>query len=111
MLLATVGWLEHVGGPPSQQQVADQAGADRQMTSRVVRTLQDRGLIARRAHESNARSPRLTMTTQGRALTGRATQIARDLDAHLFGPDTASLRTTLRGIAERRGTITQTARQ
>ncbi|WP_225054397.1 helix-turn-helix domain-containing protein [Nocardia sp. alder85J] len=45
IVLATAGWLEHLDGPPTQQQVADATGTDRQMTSRVVRTLQDRGLI------------------------------------------------------------------
>src|SRR5437764_13215231 len=59
MVLATAGWLEHLDGPPTQQQVADGAGTDRQMTSRVVRALQDHGLITRHAHESNARSLRL----------------------------------------------------
>jgi DNA-binding MarR family transcriptional regulator len=102
MLLAAAGWLEHTGGPPTQQQVADGAGTDRQMTSRLVRILQDRGLIARHTHESNPRAFRLTLTPQGRALTGRAIQIARDLDTRLFGPETAELRSTLRGIAEQR---------
>jgi DNA-binding MarR family transcriptional regulator len=104
MLLATMGWLEHVGGgPPTQQQVADRAGADRQMTSRVIRGLRDRGLVERRAHESNARALRLTLTAEGRALTAEAIAIVRDLDEELFGPDSGRLRDGLRSIAEHRG--------
>ncbi|GIL28569.1 MarR family winged helix-turn-helix transcriptional regulator [Actinocatenispora comari] len=100
MVLATAGWLEHLNGPPTQQQVADGAGTDRQMTSRVVRALQDRGLITRHAHESNARSLRLTLTREGRALTRRAVEMAQSLDEKLFGPEPTSLRDALRGIAE-----------
>jgi len=103
MVLATAGWLEHLDGPPTQQQVADGAGTDRQMTSRVVRALQDHGLITRHAHESNARSLRLSLTRQGRALTRQAVQVAQSLDEQLFGPAPTSLRTTLRSIAEFRG--------
>jgi DNA-binding MarR family transcriptional regulator len=40
--------LEHVGEPPTQQAVADHAGADRMMTSKVVRSLEQRGLVTRR---------------------------------------------------------------
>jgi DNA-binding MarR family transcriptional regulator len=103
ILLATVGWLEHVGnGPPGQQEVADGAGTDRQMTSRVVRTLEDRGLLARLAHESNARSLRLTLTPEGRELARAAIKIAQDMDVRFFGPDPDEIREVLRGIAEKR---------
>ncbi|TCO65716.1 MarR family winged helix-turn-helix transcriptional regulator [Actinocrispum wychmicini] len=103
ILLATVGWLETVGGgPPGQQEVADGAGTDRQMTSRVVRTLADHGLIARLAHQSNARSLRLTLTPQGRELARQAIVIAQDVDARFFGADPAGIRDSLRGIAEKR---------
>ena len=100
MVLATAGWLEHLDGPPTQQQVADGAGTDRQMTSRVIRTLQDRGLVLRHAHESHARSLRVSLTPQGRALARDAIQVAQSLDEQLFGPAAPNLRTTFRGIAE-----------
>ncbi|MFC5183822.1 MarR family winged helix-turn-helix transcriptional regulator [Actinomadura harenae] len=102
MLLATASWLEHLEGPPTQQQVADQAGTDRHMASRVLRTLEELGLITRHAHETSARALRLTLTPQGWTLTRQAVQIAQALDTQLFGPDPASLRTTLRTIAEHR---------
>jgi DNA-binding MarR family transcriptional regulator len=100
MVLATAGWLEHVDGPPTQQQVADGAGTDRQMTSRVIRVLQDQGLITRQANESNARSLRVSLTPQGRALARDAIQLAQALDEQLFGTSAAGLRATFRGIAE-----------
>lgn len=102
MLLAAAGWLEHLGGPPTQQEVAEQAGADRMMTSKVVRTLQERGLVLRRSHESDARALRLSLTPAGRELAGRATAIAREVDALFFGSDAASIRALLRAVADRR---------
>lgn len=101
LMLASAGWLEHLDGPPTQQAVAEQAGADRMMTSKVVRTLEERGLLERRAHESDARAVRVGLTAAGRELGARATAIARALDAELFGADATALRGTLRGIAER----------
>jgi len=103
MLLASVSWLDHVGGPPTQQEVAAQAGADRMMTSKVVRTLEERCLLVRHTHESDARALRLTLTPTGRTLVDRATQVARDVDALFFGSDPASQRATFRRIAEHRG--------
>jgi hypothetical protein len=42
------GWLATTsGGPPTRQEVADHAGADRMMTSKVLQTLVDRGLVDR----------------------------------------------------------------
>jgi len=100
MVLATAGWLEHVDGPPTQQQVADGAGTDRQMTSRVIRVLQDQGLITRQANESNARSLRVRLTPRGRTLARDAIALAQSLDEQLFGHAAAGLRATLRDIAE-----------
>ena len=103
LLLASVGWLEHLDGPPTQQEAAEQAGADRMMTSKLLRTLEERGLLARHAHESDARARRVALTPFGRELVGKATAQAREIDARFFGRDADALRTTLRGIAEHRG--------
>jgi len=109
ILLATVGWLEHVDGPPTQQDVAEHAGADRMMTSKVLRTLEQRGMLVRHAHESDARALRLTLTTAGRDTVRDATQAARDVDTLLFGCDSSSARAILRRIAGHRTTPAQVA--
>jgi len=103
LLLASAGWLEHVSGPPTQQQIADRAGVDRTMTSKVLRVLLDRGLLARDVDSADARAYRLHLTPSGRTLGGQATQIARDVDTHFFGPNPSRLRTQLRRITDRRG--------
>ncbi|MCU1685894.1 MAG: ydcH [Amycolatopsis sp.] len=99
LLLASVGWLEHLDGPPTQQEVARQAGADRMMTSKVVRTLEERGLVDRRAHESDARALRLALTSAGRVLTRQATAVAREVDTRFFGEESEDLRAALRSVA------------
>jgi DNA-binding MarR family transcriptional regulator len=104
MLLAAAGWLEHLAGPPTQQQVADQAGADRMMTSRVIRTLEGAGLLIRQPHETDGRGLRVALTPAGRNLVRRATAIARDVDSLFFGTHATAMRTALRRVAESRGT-------
>ncbi|WP_163507459.1 MarR family winged helix-turn-helix transcriptional regulator [Fodinicola acaciae] len=103
MLLASAGWLEHTSGPPTQQAVAEQAGADRMMTSKIVRALEERDLLVRRQDSGDARAVRLSLTATGRALVRKATAIARDLDNEFFGADPAKMRAALRGIASRQG--------
>jgi DNA-binding MarR family transcriptional regulator len=88
---------------PTQQEVAEQTGADRMMTSKLVRTMEERGLLVRRPHASDARSLHLSLTPAGRDLVRQATQAARDVDALFFGAESATLRATLRRIAEHRG--------
>ena len=103
MLLASLGWLEHLGGSPTQQEVAEYAGADRMMTSRVVRTLMQAGLIDREAHETDGRAVRLSLTPAGRELGARAIRVAQQVDRRFFGSDAPALRDSLRAIAQLRG--------
>jgi DNA-binding MarR family transcriptional regulator len=105
ILLATVGWLTTTGdGPPGQQEVATAAGTDRQMTSRLVRTLEGKGLVTRLPHEADARSFRLELTETGRALARQAIAVAQDVDARFFGAHADDLRDSLRDMAVKRAT-------
>jgi DNA-binding MarR family transcriptional regulator len=87
------------GAAPTQQQVAEFAGADRMMTSKVLGTLEARGLLVRAADAQDARLRRVTVTDPARALLREATRIARAVDAALLGGD-AELRDRLAAIAE-----------
>lgn len=100
MLLASVGWLTATTDhPPTQQEAADHAGADRMMTSKVVQTLTERGLVTREPDARDARVKRLRLSEDGRALMRAAIRIAVDLDEELFGASGDALRETLQGIA------------
>ena len=83
--------------------MAEYAGADRMMTSRVVRTLMQAGLIDREAHETDGRAVRLSLTPAGRELGARAIRVAQQVDRRFFGSDAPALRDSLRAIAQLRG--------
>lgn len=96
-VLAGTGWLEYLGTAPTQQQVAEQAGTDRMMASKLIAALERRGLMERTAQ---GRTKHVQLTEDGRQLTARATAIARDIDRWLFD-DAATSRDLLRGVAHR----------
>ncbi|GAA3125480.1 DNA-binding MarR family transcriptional regulator [Kribbella aluminosa] len=100
LLLASAGWAEHTHGAPTQQQVAQTAGADRMMTSKVVKNLEEAGLLSRTPDPSDGRAYRLQLTPAGRRTTRKAIAIAQALDEELFGDAPVVLRTALRRIAK-----------
>ncbi len=100
MLLASVSWLTATTGqPPTQQEAADHAGADRMMTSKVVQALTVRGLLAREPDAGDARVRRLRLTQPGRALVQAGIRIAAQVDEELFGSSGDALRAELQKIA------------
>ncbi|MFC4913899.1 MarR family winged helix-turn-helix transcriptional regulator [Actinomadura gamaensis] len=105
-LLASVNWLTGQDGPPTQQAAAELSGADRMMTSKVLTTLEARGLLTRVPDPDDSRAKRLVVTPAGRDLVSRAVQVAAEVDAAFFGagPDREALRLRLREMAENRAT-------
>lgn len=101
MLLSSVGWLTATTGqPPTQQEAADYAGADRMMTSKVLQTLAERGLVTREPDPADARVKRLRPTDEGRDLVRQGIRIAVDLDEELFAADAEGIRAALQRIAQ-----------
>jgi DNA-binding MarR family transcriptional regulator len=86
-VLAGAAWLSRDGSTPTQQQIADFAGADRMMTSKVLRTLEARQLIRRVSNPSDARVRRVELTEAGRVMITESTARAREVDQRLFGTD------------------------
>ncbi|WP_067716906.1 MarR family winged helix-turn-helix transcriptional regulator [Nocardia yamanashiensis] len=101
-LLASAGWLGRQGELPTQQQIADMSGADRMMASKVIRALEERGLLLRRPDPADARVLRVEITADGRALARKAIRIAVETDEQLFGASGDELRERLRPIAVHR---------
>ena len=102
-LLGSIGWLDRTHpSPPTQQQVADHAGADRMMASKVLRALAERGLVTREADTDDARQLRLRLTDEGRRLTRRAVGLAVSVDEELFGDGGDALRQQLQAVAAHR---------
>jgi DNA-binding MarR family transcriptional regulator len=88
--------------PPTQQQVADHAGADRMMASKVLRTLEERCLVTRQPDPDDARSLRLRLTGEGRSVTSQAVRLAVAVDEELFGDGGERLREQLQAVAAHR---------
>lgn len=100
-LLAATNWLGK-DGPVNQQAVADFAGSDRMMASRVLRSLESRGLVVRLPDPASRRSLLLRTTAEGSSLVHRAVAAAAEADARMFGDDRSNWRERLRPLAVRR---------
>ncbi|WP_127361364.1 MarR family winged helix-turn-helix transcriptional regulator [Actinacidiphila soli] len=86
VLLACTWWLNEQGEHPNQLTVARQAGTDVKMTSQVLRTLEDKGLLARETDPADTRAKRLRVTAAGAELAPRAIEAVEGVDAEFFGP-------------------------
>jgi DNA-binding MarR family transcriptional regulator len=85
VLLASVTWLA-ADAPLTQARLAEHARTDPMMTSQVLRTLEEKGLVRRAPHPTDARARSLEPTGAGRDLAGRAVRVVEAVDARFFGP-------------------------
>ena len=83
VLLASLTWLES-DGPVTQRDLAAHAATDPMMTSQVVRALQQRDLVDRAPHASDARAWALSVTAAGAALANDAVAAVEACDAAFF---------------------------
>lgn len=86
VLLASLAWLCRDGGLVTQSAVAQHARIDAMMTSQVLRTLEQKGFIARVAHPQDTRANALSVTPQGTQLAQRAIGLVEEADRRFFGP-------------------------
>jgi MarR family transcriptional regulator, organic hydroperoxide resistance regulator len=84
-LLAGLLWLkDHNDEDVSQAQLAQFVKADVMMTSKVVRSLAEKGLLARSAHAGDTRAKSLQLTQKGRELLLQAIPTVEACDARFF---------------------------
>lgn len=80
----------------TQAALAEITHGDPMTTSTVVRTLEQRGLVARSPHPSDARAHSLELTTEGIALLQGTRVVVERLDCEMFGEEiNAELRALL----------------
>jgi DNA-binding MarR family transcriptional regulator len=84
VLLASTWWLSKQGERPTQVRLAAQAGTDVKMTSQVVRTLEQKGLVERAVDAADTRARRLRPTRRGAQLAPRAIELVERVDAEFF---------------------------
>ena len=101
VLLASLAWLD-TDRPVTQKHLADHAATDVMMTSQVLRTLEQRGLVRRAPHPDDGRARALSVTETGRDLANRTVAVVEACDRAFFsilGPDTGNLVDLLRRLA------------
>ncbi|MGC9154880.1 MAG: MarR family winged helix-turn-helix transcriptional regulator [Ferrimicrobium sp.] len=85
VLLASLVWLEGTE-PVTQNELARFAHVDPMMTSQVLRALEDKGMLRREHHPSDARARALVATPEGVAVANRANRAVEEADAAFFAP-------------------------
>ncbi|WP_433594739.1 MarR family winged helix-turn-helix transcriptional regulator [Nocardia sp. CA-145437] len=106
VLLASLTWLtgRSGGDPVTQRDVADQAATDPMMTSQVLRTLEQKGLLERHEHPTDKRARSLRPTESGAALVNRAIGAVEACDHDFFetlGEQTPRFTAALRRLRDR----------
>ena len=86
VLLAALRGLEQAGRQPSQRELADDTGLEALYVSKLARTLEAKGLLARRRDPHDTRAVRLTLTERGRETVRSAMRIAQELLERLLAP-------------------------
>jgi len=84
VLLVSVTWLEDAGVDVTQVRLAAHAKTDIMMTSKVVRTLEQKGLVTRQTHPTDTRAKAIGVTQAGRALAIQSIQVVEQADRQFF---------------------------
>lgn len=85
-LLASLYGLARTGQRPSQRQLADHTGLEALYVSKLARTLEAAGLVERTRDPKDPRAMQLSLTEQGREVTGRAITVVQGLLEQLLEP-------------------------
>ncbi len=86
VLLATLDGLDRAGRQPSQRELADETGLEALYVSKLARTLEAKGSLARRRDPHDTRAVRLTLTQPGRDSTRAAMRTVQELLERLLAP-------------------------
>lgn len=93
VLLASAFWLNIGKEPVTQTRIAEHAKTDMMMTSKVLRTLEDKGLILRTQSTRDSRAKSIQITEEGKKLLARAVKIVEKTDIEFFLPLNKELQT------------------
>jgi DNA-binding MarR family transcriptional regulator len=83
-LLAALGWLLKKNDAVTQIDIAKQSNADRMMVSKVLRTLEEKGLITRQEHETDTRAKTIGLTANGKVALQKAIVEIENADLEFF---------------------------
>jgi DNA-binding MarR family transcriptional regulator len=86
LVLGSLAEFSRGGGKPSQRELADFAGLEVMYVSKLVRSLEESGLVRRADHAADTRAFQLELTARGVDLTGRAAAVMAELFDRLLIP-------------------------
>lgn len=100
-VLGTLLWFGKTGKTPKQRELAKASGLDPMMTSQVVRALEQRGLVVRRADPDDSRAWRLALTAGGKRAAIAGAAAVRAAEARVFAalPDRDAFTAALQLVA------------
>ena len=88
VLLAALGWLSKNSNAVTQVDIANQSNADRMMVSKVLRTLEEKGFLTRKEHETDTRAKTIRLTSNGENILQKALIEIENADLEFFNsPD------------------------
>ncbi|GAA2797546.1 MarR family winged helix-turn-helix transcriptional regulator [Streptomyces showdoensis] len=85
-VMASLYGMGRSGQRPSQRELADHTGLEALYVSKLVRTLESGGQLARTRDPADPRAMRLELTAQGREVTRRAITVIQGLLDQLLEP-------------------------
>lgn len=85
VLLASLGWLTRHQATVTQVELARHCGTDVNMTSQVLRSLEQKGYIERHRRKGDERSKFPQLTEQGAKLVEQAIPLVEKVDDDFFG--------------------------
>lgn len=84
VLLASIAWLENTEAVVSQAILSRHAHTDIMMTSQVVRTLEEKGLVTRTVHPTDTRAKAVSLTAEGHKIAQQALSVVETVDEQFF---------------------------
>jgi DNA-binding MarR family transcriptional regulator len=106
LLLAALQYLGTQKNIVSQQDLAKHCRIDKMMTSKILRTLQKKGLLTRKKNKMDTRAKTLTLSEQGELSLGQAFKIIDKVDGDFLvslGLNSFSFQDDLRNLLKVNG--------
>lgn len=83
-LLAGIAWLERAPEPITQVRLARYLNMDAMMTSQVLRRLESKGLVSKKASGSDSRANIVMLTEKGADLVTKALELVHGVESGFF---------------------------
>jgi DNA-binding MarR family transcriptional regulator len=86
VLLAALHWITRNGETVTQGELAAHAKTDKMMTSKILRTLEEKNWVVREGHVLDSRAKTLQLTKAGLAILVKANAVVEPIDEQFFSP-------------------------